>query len=59
LRSRMAVRDARIAVEDVSQMAVPHHSHAKAIGALIGLGVDVAIIKAVFGSGKLCFAGCS
>jgi hypothetical protein len=60
LRSRMAVRDARIPVERVSQMAVPHHSHAKAIGALIGLGVDVAIIKAVLGSGKLlCFAGCN
>lgn len=60
LRSRMAVRDAQIPVEQVSQMAVPHHSHGKAIGALIGLGVDVAIIKAVLGSGKLfCFAGCS
>ncbi|HXB57083.1 MAG TPA: hypothetical protein VN461_20130 [Vicinamibacteria bacterium] len=57
LRSRMAVRDARIPVERVSQIAVPHHGHAKTIGALIGLGVDVAII-AVLGSSKFCFVGC-
>jgi hypothetical protein len=60
LRSRMAVRDARIPVESVSLIEVPHHGHAKLVGALIGLGVDVAIIAVLHNAsfcpgGKSCF----